>query len=145
MGHLNQTSTSFYHRYALCRGSLRRLFRNLATFCGPNELRAHITNSQKPQEMIFATFSSFIFIFIVQPLHGRYFPYVHAQVTPFRPNAVPLAVKTPYTNFWLLGGPQGYPLGESWPTTVTGSVSSSLSASRWVSRTELHQRIPELR
>lgn len=79
--------------------------------------------------MITATLFASIFISIIQSLHGCYFPYVRAQITPFRPNAVPLAVKTPYMNFWLLGGQQGLALGDAWPKAVTRTVTESVSSS----------------
>jgi len=48
---------------------------------------------------------------------------VHAQTAPFRPGGVPLAVRTPYVNFWLLGGRQGQNLGRDWPRFANGAVS----------------------
>ena len=48
---------------------------------------------------------------------------VHAQTTPLRPGGVPLAVRTPYVNFWLLGGRQGPNLGHDWSKLTNGAVS----------------------
>ena len=39
---------------------------------------------------------------------------VRAQTSPFRPGGIPIAVRTPYVNFWLLGGRQGQDLGRDW-------------------------------
>ena len=97
---------------------------------------------EKRPETTTAILFSFAFISITKSLNGCYFLYVRAQVVPFRPNAIPLAVKTPYMNFSLLGDRQGPALGDEWPKTVTGSVSSS-SISRWVRGT--HQRTPGIR
>jgi hypothetical protein len=66
---------------------------------------------------------SFIFFFL-SALFLHDFPLVRAQYTPFRPNAIPLAVKTPFLNFWLLGGRDGPTLGEVFPLSVDEIVSA---------------------
>ncbi len=48
---------------------------------------------------------------------------VHAQTSPFRPGGIPLAVRTPYVNSWLLGGRQGPNLGHDWSKLSNGAVS----------------------
>ena len=48
---------------------------------------------------------------------------VHAQISPFRPGGIPLAVRTPYVNSWLLGGRQGPNLGHDWSKLSNNAVS----------------------
>lgn len=49
--------------------------------------------------------------------------HIHAQNTPFRPGGIPLAVRTPYVNSWLLGGSQGPTLGHDWSKLANNEVS----------------------
>jgi len=63
-------------------------------------------------------FKAILYIFLLSlSLH------VHAQNTPFRPGGIPLAVRTPYVNSWLLGGSQGPTLGHDWSKLSNGDVS----------------------
>ena len=48
---------------------------------------------------------------------------IHAQISPFRPGGIPIAVRTPYVNFWLLGGRQGRDLGRDWIRLSNKAVS----------------------
>ena len=48
---------------------------------------------------------------------------VHAQTLPFRPGGIPIAVRAPYLNFWLLGGRQGPNLGRDWTRVSNNDVS----------------------
>ena len=48
---------------------------------------------------------------------------VRAQTSPFRPGGIPIAVRTPYVNFWLLGGRQGRDLGGDWIRLSNTAVS----------------------
>ena len=65
-------------------------------------------------------FKAILFLFLLG-LNLR----VHAQTSPFRPGGIPLAVRTPYVNSWLLGGRQGPTLGHDWSKLSNGAVSLS--------------------